>query len=346
MKAILIAFLSTSFMMLVFFNSCKKENTVPALTNCSISEITEFTATSKTTISDDGGLEITARGFVWDSVTNPSLDNKLGFSNNGTGTGNFSNNIIDLSPNTKYYIRAYATNEIGTAYSETFSFTTNELAWNGTSCTCCETVTDIDGNIYRTVSIGSQCWLVENLKTTKYNDGNAIPNIVENNEWNNVTTAAYSWYDNNNSNKDTYGALYNYYAVETDKLCPSGWHVATDNEWKELEGYVDTQFDIGDTEWNKVALRGFNAGEKLMSRYDWLYSGNGTDDYGFEAFPNGFRNAITGEFERKNEWGTVWTDVNNTETEHYRREFSGQEEGIARFNSSPRTGYAVRCIKD
>lgn len=336
-----------SLMGLLFFNSCKKEKTIPELSSCSFSEITSTSVLFSANINDDGGAEIMMRGFVWNTVPEPNLENNLGFSEDGTGTGSYTYRLTGLSPETKYYVKAYAANDIGVAYSQGVVFTSSALAWNGTSCPDCATVTDIVGNVYRTVLIGSQCWLVENLKTTKFNDDTDISNVVENNEWNSITSAAYSWYENDISNKEPYGALYNYYAVASEKLCPPGWHVATDNEWKELEGFVDNQYGIGDSEWNGFTMRGYNAGEKLKSRFGWSYEGNGTDNYGFEVFPNGFRNAVTGEFERENEWGTVWTNVNNdVEIEHYRREFNGQESAIARFNSSPRSGYAVRCIKD
>lgn len=346
MKIRLFTILQVSLMFLFFFNSCKKENTVPELSTCSISEITEFTATCNATISDDGGAGVTARGFVWDTAAGPSLDKNLGFSTNGTGSGSFTKNLTDLNPKTKYYIKAYATNEVGTAYSEVTFFTTAELAWNGTPCTDCATVTDIEGNVYRTVSIGSQCWLVENLKTTKFNDGSNIPNVVANNEWNTITTAAYTWYENDIANKDSYGALYNYYAVESDKLCPTGWHVATDNEWKQLEGSVDSQYEVGNTEWDKTEWRGQDAGVKLKSREQWLYGGVGTDNFGFSALPGGDIDGQSGAFERVGEWGTWWVAKDGTETDVYRRYLTNHEDKIARFPSNPRSGYSVRCIKD
>ena len=97
------------------------------------------------------------------------------------------------------------------------------------------TVTDIDGNVYNTVKIGTQTWMVENLKTTRFNDGTAIPNVTDASAWNALTTPGYCWYDNNEANKATYGALYNWYAVNTGKLAPASWHVATDADWKKLE---------------------------------------------------------------------------------------------------------------
>ncbi len=94
------------------------------------------------------------------------------------------------------------------------------------------TIRDIEGNEYATVTINTQVWMAENLKTTTYNDGSAIGNFGDNDiAWFNTTTSAYCWYDNGSSNKETYGALYNGYAVSTGKLCPFGWHVPSRDEW-------------------------------------------------------------------------------------------------------------------
>ena len=125
-----------------------------------------------------------------------------------------------------YYVRAYATNESGTGYGNEISFVSG-------------TVTDVDENIYHIVSIGNQIWMVENLKTTKYNDGSTIPHVTDSTLWEQLTSPAYCWFDNHEmDNKDTYGALYNYYAVETEKLCPKGWHVQTDYEWLVLTEFL------------------------------------------------------------------------------------------------------------
>jgi uncharacterized protein (TIGR02145 family) len=101
------------------------------------------------------------------------------------------------------------------------------------------TVTDKDGNVYHTVTIGTQTWMVENLKTTQYNDGTAIPLVTDNTAWGNLTTSGYCWYNNDAATyKNTYGALYNWYTVNTGKLAPTGWNVPTDDEWTTLENYL------------------------------------------------------------------------------------------------------------
>lgn len=109
-----------------------------------------------------------------------------------------------------------------------------------------ETVTDIDGNTYKAVTIGSQTWMAENLKTTKYNDGTSVPLITDFTEWFGLNTPAYCWYDNSEANnKETFGALYNWYAVETGKLCPTGWHVPSDDDWQTLVLYIDPDAEAG-----------------------------------------------------------------------------------------------------
>src|SRR5674476_633708 len=109
------------------------------------------------------------------------------------------------------------------------------------------TVTDIEGNVYHTVKIGTQTWMVENLKTTKYKDGTAIPLVTDNKVWINLPTPAYCWYDNDATTyKNTYGALYNWYAVNTGKLAPTGWHIPTDAEWTTLQNYVGGELVAGD----------------------------------------------------------------------------------------------------
>ena len=96
-------------------------------------------------------------------------------------------------------------------------------------------VKDIDGNKYKTIKIGTQIWMAENLKTTHFNDGTSIVQIDKYDDWKGLISPAYCWYANDSTNKEVYGALYNWYAVNTKKLCPKGWHVPTDEEWKQLE---------------------------------------------------------------------------------------------------------------
>ncbi len=130
------------------------------------------------------------------------------------------------------------------------------------------TLTDIDGNTYKTIQIGDQEWMAENLKTVTLNDGTAIENITDQTQWEEIYTPAYCWYDNDLSNKDDLGALYNSYTIETEKLCPAGWHVPVDDEWNDLFKYLENNnlsYD-GSTGNNPVSTKKAKA---LADRYSW-----------------------------------------------------------------------------
>ena len=149
----------------------------------------------------------------------------------GSGGGSYICNISGIPPNTLYYLRAYAMNSYGYSYGEQVTVI---LRMNQSGAT----VADIDGNIYNTVKIGNQAWMAENLKTTKYNNGTEIPLIVDKPAWEALMTGGYCWYNNEDVNKNIYGALYNWYAVNTGNLCPIGWHVPSYNEWDILAAYL------------------------------------------------------------------------------------------------------------
>ena len=133
---------------------------VPTVSKGSVLDIKNTTATYNGNVTNDGGASVTARGVCWSTSSNPTIADA--HTSNGTGTGTFTSNITGLLPNTTYYVRAYATNSSGTAYSTVTSFRTL------TACNGVPTVTDIDGNVYNTVKIGQQCWMRENMKTTRY----------------------------------------------------------------------------------------------------------------------------------------------------------------------------------
>jgi uncharacterized protein (TIGR02145 family) len=168
-----------------------------------------------------------------------------------------------------------------------------------------ETVTDIDGNIYKTVTIGNQVWMGENLKTTTFNDGTPIPLVTDSTAWDGRTAPAYCWYNNNEAlYKDIYGALYIYYTVSTGKLCPEGWHVATDNDWHSLALYLDNNAVL-------AANESVVAGSKLKEKGDAYWIGQGTEvtnETNFTALPGGYR-TIHGQFALKNEMGWWWSST-------------------------------------
>jgi uncharacterized protein (TIGR02145 family) len=195
-------------------------------------------------------------------------------------------------------------------------------------------ITDKDGNVYTSVTIGTQVWMVENLKTTKYNDGTAIPNITDNTEWYNLTTGAYCWYDNDASTyKLFYGALYNWYAVNTSKLCPTGWHIPTKAEWTELTAYLGGESVAG----GKM---------KEIGTIHWNNPNNGaTNESGLAGLPGGFRYDV-GIYSGISNDGIWWSA---TEDNIHTAWFQGLyfEDSNAYMGTNDKyLGFSVRCVKD
>ena len=225
------------------------------------------------------------------------------------------------------------------------------------------TVEDYDGNIYKTVKIGSQWWMAENLKTTHFSDGSEI-NLIENNEnWENLGLSenAYCYYNNSLANAATYGALYNWTAAmnsaESSELtpskvrgvCPTGWHLPSDGEWIILEMELGMSYDEA---W-LAGWRGTNEGTKLKAEERWYSNGNGTNSSGFSALPAGIRsgNGLFSDVGRTTHFWTA-TEYFNITTYAFNRKLDYNQSGIGWFRAShyygfPKEfGFSVRCVKD
>ena len=209
-------------------------------------------------------------------------------------------------------------------------------------------VIDKDGNVYKSVIIGNYEWMAENLKTITYNNGTKIPNITGSIEWTKLNSGAYCWYNNGEGNATIYGALYNWYAVNTGNLCPDGWRVPSDEEWKYLEGYVDNEYAIDDEIWNKTGLRGFDIAMGLKARSGWDRDGNGLDHFGFSALPGGERLSGDGRFFLLGFNGFWWTcdeDKTNENKALYRGLIYAYDQ-MMRYTHDKTFGFSVRCIRD
>ena len=196
-----------------------------------------------------------------------------------------------------------------------------------------ETVIDIDSNAYHTVSIGTQVWMIENLKVTKFRDGSPIPLIITSEEWIYMTTTGYCWYKNDSSLKDTYGALYNWATVATGKLCPSGWHVPTDSEWNTLITYLGGEDKAG----NKL---------KESDTDHWVVPNEGsTNESGFTALPGGDRSA-NGSFSGLSFYGTWWSSSENGNYDAWYQLLYSSSNFSFRTDTKKRNGLSVRCLRD
>jgi uncharacterized protein (TIGR02145 family) len=322
--------ISEVIVLLILITFCKKEQTtLPVLTTTAISNITETSAQSGGNVTNDGNAEVTTRGVVWEKNQNPTIETNNGLSNNGVSLGLFQADLTGLDGNTTYYVRAYATNKAGTAYGNQLSFITtqsgNIISFNPDLTY--STVTDIEGNGYKTIEIGDQTWMAENLKTTKYDDGSSIPLVTDNTSWLNLTIPSYCWYDNDISKKDIYGALYNWYTVNRGNLCPAGWHVPTDEEWTVLTTYLGGESVAG----GKL---------KETGTAHWNPNTDATNESGFTALPGGMR-GNGGVFFDLGYYGGYWWSA----TENWCRLIYCRSTDISSLTDINTTGFSVRCVK-
>ena len=268
-------------------------SSTPSLSTAEITSITSTSAISGGDITDDGGENITARGITWSITPDWNIyndDEKI--YGNGPGSGPFVSYMSNLNPGTTYYVKAYAVNAEGMAFGSTLSFTTpakNQIPSD-------DSVSDIDGNFYKTIQIGTQIWMAENLKTTRYADGSAIPYMTNDAEWSRLNYGSYDWYDSDASSyKEPYGALYNWYAASDSRnVCPTGWHVPSSSELTTLIAFLGGPDIAG----GKV---------KEAGNGHWSFPNTGADNSsGFTGLPAGVRRA-DGLFVNLNLIAVWWT---------------------------------------
>lgn len=301
---------------------------IPILTTSAITNITSPGATSGGNITFDGGSTVTSRGICWSSSPNPTISSEL--TNCGQGTGNFICNITGVDgnypPGITIYIRAYATNNVGTAYGNELSLTT--VSEN------CGNITDYDGNIYPTTTIGAQCWTTKNLDVSHYRNGDPIPQVTDPTEWKNITTGALCYYENNTANGPVYGKLYNWYAVIDPRgLAPVGWHIPNVNEWITFVDYLG-----GET----------LAGGKLKETgtTHWLSPNTGASNIrDFTALPGGYR-TWDGFFTNIGAHAEFWSSSPATSTSATRFQIWYNINLMDRNYELRNFGFSVRCVRD
>jgi len=211
------------------------------------------------------------------------------------------------------------------------------------------TVIDVDGNIYHTVKIGMQTWTVENLKTTHYNDGTAIANVTYSITWKNLTTGAYCWYNDSSKYKNTYGALYNWYAVNTGKLAPAGWHVSTNAEWDTLESYlIANRYNYDGT------TTGVRIAKALAAQTNWVTNSeagtigadlSSNNRSGFSALPGGYCWS-DGSFLSTGYVGYWWSATESNASSAYYRDLACSGSTLYSNYLLKSCGFSVRLVRD
>jgi uncharacterized protein (TIGR02145 family) len=306
--------------------SCKKDNgNIPIVSTSEVVGITSNWAICGGNITNDGGAEITERGVCFGTSEMPTISDQK--SPSGSGAGGFTCNLKGLTGNTKYYIAAYATNSSGTGYGEINSFTTPA------------TVTDIDGNSYSTVVIGTQTWMAENLKVTHYRNNEPITNETNFENWQTQQTGFYCDYEDDENNGNIYGHLYNWYAVSDNRnLSPEGWHVPSHEELTILIDYLGGASVAGE----KLRETGY---VHWLMELNGLSLPQGTNTSGFTAIAAGYLNP-TGKFYGDLKWNTTfWSSTNQTERYTYSLTID-KANGVYLASSDKNPGFSIRCIKN
>lgn len=286
---------------------------LPTVTTNSVSSITDQSATSGGQITDEGDASVTARGVCWNTTGYPITNEN--YTVDGAGAGAFTSQLSDLLPNTTYYVRAYATNSYGTAYGNQRTFATDDTPEIEES-----TFLDFrDGQTYKIIKLNDTWWMAENLNYSSQD----------------------SWcYNESNTQCNSYGRLYTYDAAKM--ACPIGYHLATDEEWKQLEilmGMSRTEADQ-----DKWRVEG-DVGLKMKSRDDWFNTGEGTDAYKFNALPGGFRD-VDGTYSLLGYAGRFWTATMGPGDDPWVRYLKNDEDGIYRDVRGPDRAFSIRCVKN
>jgi len=300
--------------------------------------------TASITINPTSGTTATifsfdASGYTDNEDAASTLEVRWDWENDGTYDTNFST--------TKTAVHQYST--FGT-FTVKLEVKNSELFYNHAITTFnvrnqyTGTVIDIDGNEYKTIKIGDQEWMAENLKVTRYRNGDPIPKVINHSEWisNEPRIGKYCSYDNDDSNISTYGLLYNYGVVYYDDIAPVGWHVPTDEDWKELE----MSLGMSESEADSKGWRGTVEGGKLKATGTtyWNTPNEGaTNVSSFSAVPGGFRDAVYGSFNNIGSWSFFWS---YTDCEIWSRALYHSHAEINRLYWGGSYGFSIRCIKD
>jgi uncharacterized protein (TIGR02145 family) len=339
-KDLILKFIAVVFIVSMAFlsASCKKSDspgsstTAPLAITNTASWVGNRWATLKGQVN--GKKYFTTVSFQYDTITNyahvvsPSPDT----TSLSTGV-TFSYTLTNLKPKTKYYYRINGVSEGGIGNGSNIEFTTtdtNIIVINFNPDLLYDSIYDIEGKKYKTIVIGTQTWMAENLRSVKLNDGTDIHFGSDSYEWSLLTIPGYCWYSGDST---AYGAVYNWYTVGTGKLCPEGWHVPSDEDWTTLTDFLGGSDVAGGL-------------LKETGSVHWIKPNAGaTNESGFTALASGYRSAYGG-FSNLGHYGVWWTSTEWSSTGAWYRDLYNGYESADRSNTSKQGGASVRCIKN
>lgn len=327
------------FLLIIFYACNKNKVNTPVIVTLAAANITSSTATSGGSIIDDGGASVISSGVCWSTSPNPTVNDSK--SSDGSRIGKFFSAATGLSPLTTYHLRSYATNEAGTTYGSEISFQTTDAN---------SIMTDIEGNIYGTKIFGNQVWMKENLKVTRYANGDLIGTTEPPDLALTELLPKYQWAYNGDENMaKRYGRLYTWSAAtDSRKLCPAGWHLPSDSEWTILTNYlIQNGYGYGGNA-EQIA-------KSLAATADWASSAypgspgfdlSANNSSGFEGLPAGFREPVS-RFYGMGEWCMWWSATPVDDWNAWPNELVSAQNTVFRdpwwYKSS---GFSVRCLKD
>lgn len=348
--------------------------TLPTVTTKKVTDITTYSARSGGIVTEDGGSKVTNRGLVWATFENPGIDNNEGLTQDGEGTNGFTSELTGLTPETAYYVRAYAINREGTGYGELKTFETDAYDDNGITgepCPGMPVFTDErDGTVYKTVQIGGQCWLKENLRY--------LPSVSPSSAGSYTDPHYYVYgYEGTDiseakatDNYKHYGVLYNWPAAMNGAsssstnpsgvqgICPAGWHLPGDTTWTLLIDYLMDEYNLTNSYYDDKgvgnALKSCRQVESPLGgecssgehpRWNSHSTHYGTDQFGFSALPGGYR-GIVGDFSHKGITGFWWSSTEHSSYHVWHRHMHHSQGGILRLTFNKDGGISVRCVRD
>lgn len=319
-----VEFFSIIIFILFIGVSCQEDSPeevlLPTIKTNDVTVVTISKAAFEGSIVPSDNNPILSCGACWNLTGDPTFSDNIALSDQRTDT--FNCEITGLEKNKTYHVKSFATTAKDTVYG-------NELVFNSLEVINGETIEDIDGNSYKTVKIGNQYWMAENLKVTHYRNGDAIPNVQVDSVWSKWSDTGYRcYYDNDSSGySNLYGALYNNYAIhDVRNICPEGWHIPSFEEWNSL-----------------LSVLGDSAHQMIMLTEYWPKDANASNHSGFNALPSGAR-GFNGDFVhfRDQEYSAGWWSSHQQGWPYLLTRSSISNLGVC----DPRIGFAIRCIKD